>query len=365
MNIATSIYTNKELLEALYSESRKVFYEYTIANAAGKTLGKLPIEDGRVSFDSSNDVMRTFSGTTRKSNLLGLENTDFYLTPWMCLEYKNDIVRWPLGKFIVSPSESYSNRLKDVKIIGYDRGKVALDDKIDARLYVAAGSIYTSEAAQLAASIYSQVEVVASEKTGLIPMEWEIGTEKLRIINDLLSAISYNPFYFNGYGIGQMNQYIDPYNRPIDRIYQANKTSIIIDGLQIETNKFEIPNKFVRYVENPDSAYLISSYTNTDPNSPYSTVNRGRTIVDSDSIDNISSQADLDSYVRKIAAETMQATETLIFSTLNMPGHEYRDCLTVSVEEYGIEGKYIETAWEMDLSRGGIMSHKCQKVVSL
>lgn len=365
MNIATSIYTEKELLAALYSENRKVYYEYIIANTAGETLGKIPIEDGRVSFDSTNDVMRTFTGTTRKSSLLGLENTDYYLTPWMCLNYRNDIVRWPLGKFIINPSESYNKRLKEIKIVGYDRSKIASDDKIDSRFFAAAGSIYTSLAAQIAASIYSQVNVVASEKTGSNPMEWEIGTEKLKIINDLLRAISYNPFYFDGYGIGQMNEYRDPTDRAIDRIYQSDKTSIIIDGLQVATNKFEIPNKFVRYVENPDATYMISTYVNSDPNSPYSTVNRGRTIVDTDSIDNISSQADLDSYVRKIAAETMQAIETLEFSTLNMPGHGYQDCLAVSVDEYEIEGKYIETAWEMDLGKGGIMTHRCQKVVTI
>lgn len=365
MNIATSIYTDEELLNALYSENRKVYYEYTIADTSGKTLGKIPIENGRVSFDSSNDVMRTFSGTTRKSALFGLENTDYYLTPWMCLEYKNDIVRWPLGKFLINPSEEYSNRLSEVIIEGYDLGKIALDDKSDSRTYAATGSIFTSLAAQIALGIYSQVDVVASEKTSQNPLEWEIGTEKLTIINDMLKAITYNPFYFNSYGIGQMNEYIEPSDRHIERIYQDNKTSIIIDNIQVETNKFEVPNKFVRYVENPDAEYLIASYTNTDPNSPYSIVNRGRTIVDSDAVENIASQADLDSYVRKVAAERMQATETLSFSTLNMPGHEYRNCLAISVEAYGIEGKYIETAWEMNLEKGGTMTHRCQKVVML
>ena len=153
--------------------------------------------------------------------------------------------------------------------------------------------------------------------------------------------------------------------RTIEGTYQDNDNSIILDGIKVETNKFEVPNKIVRYVENPDAAYLISSYTNEDPDSPYSTVNRGRTIVDADSVEDIASQADLDSYVRKVASEKIQAVETLEIETLNMPGHDYQNCFLVSIKSYGIEGKYIETSWEMDLSEGGTMKHYLKKAVTL
>lgn len=365
MNIATDIYTEEELLKALCANNRQVTYEYTLANQDGEILGLIPIEDGKISFDSDNEVMRTFSGTTRASSLISLNSTDYQLTPWLCLKYKNDVVKWPLGRFIINPSEKHENNLTVIELTGYDFGKLALDDKSDARTYAAAGAIYTSIAAQIAGTIYTDTHVETSVKTCPNPIEWEIGTEKIKIINDLLKSISYNQFYFNELGVGQMTPYVSPDDRGVDRIYQDNEQSIIIDGIENVSDKFEIPNKFVRYVENPDAAYLVSTYINADPDSPYSIVSRGRTIVDADSVDDIATQADLDSYVRKVASEKMQATETLQFSTLNMPGHGYRDCLLVSVESYGINAKYIETSWEMDLSRGGTMTHVCQKVVTL
>lgn len=365
MNISTNIYTEAELLKALYSNSREVYYEYTIANAQNQTLGNLEIEDGQVSFDSNNDVMRTFSGTTRASDLFNLTSTDFYLMPWMCLKYRNDIVKWPLGRFLVNPSENYDNNLTTIDITGYDLSKIALDDKSDSRTYAASGTVYTSLASQVAGTMYSQMDVEASAKSSPNDFEWEIGTEKLKIINDLMRSISYNPLYFDEYGVGHLDEYSQPYSRNIDITYQDNQQSIIIDGLSNQSNKFEVPNKFVRYVENPDAAYLISTYTNTDANSPYSTVNRGRTIVDSDSVEDIATQGDLDAYVRKVAAEKMQAVETLEFTTLNMPGHGFQNCLLVAVQSYGINGKYIEIGWEMDLSRGGTMRHRCEKVVNI
>ena len=365
MNIGTGGYTDAELFSALCSNTREVYYEYVVQNAQGQTLGQLPIENGRVSFDSGNEVMRTFSGTTRASDLFNITSTDFYLTPWMCLKYRNDVVKWPLGKFIVNPSENYKENVKTVEITGYDLGKLALDDKSDSRIYMATGSVYTSLASQIAGSIYTYMDVQQSQKTAQNPYEWEIGTEKIKIINDLMKSISYDPMYFNEIGTCMINEYIEPVLRDIDRIYADNEQSIILDGITYASNKFEIPNKYVRYVENPDAAYLISTYINDDPNSPYSTVSRGRIIADVDSVSDIASQTDLDNYVRKVAMEKMQEIETLDFSTLNMPGHGFKDCLLVSIESYGVNSKYIETGWEMDLSRGGTMSHKCEKVVQL
>ena len=365
MNIATGIYTEEELLKALYNNSREVYYRYTIFNTQNQMLGYLEIEDGQVSFDSGNDVMRTFTGSTRASDLFNLTSTDFYLIPWMCLKYRNDIVKWPLGKFLVHPSENYQNNMSIINITGYDLGKIALDDKSDTRIYAAPTAVYTSLASQIAGTMYSQLDVDASVKTNPSALEWEIGTEKLKIINELLTSISYNPLYFDESGVGHMNEYVEYSERDIERVYEDSEQSIIIDGLANSTNKFEIPNKFIRYVENPDADYLISVYTNTDSASPYSTVSRGRTIVDSASIDNIATQGDLNSYVRKIAAEKMQSVETLEFTTLNMPGHGFKNCLLVAVTSYGINNKYIEVGWEMDLSRGGSMRHRCEKVVNV
>lgn len=365
MNISTGFYTEEELIKALSAGNREVFYEFFLLDQNKKTIAKLPVRDGKISYDSSNDVMRTFTGATKKTDLFNLESTDYYLRPYMCLRYNGDVVRWPLGLFILNPSENHQNNISDINIIGYDPGKIALDDKADSREYAPTGSIYTSLAAQVAGTMYSNINIEPCLKESLNPLEWEIGTEKVTIINDLLQPISYNPMHFDEFGICQILPYVSDDEREIERIYQEGDDSIIIDGLKVETNKFEVPNKIVRYVENPDAAYLISSYINDDPDSPYSTVNRGRVIVDTDAVADIASQADLDSYVRKIAGERIQAVETLEIETLNMPGHGFRNCLLISINTYGIEDKYIETAWEMDLREGGTMKHYLKKAVTV
>ena len=365
MNIATAKYTTDELLKILRSNSRNVYYEYTIANTQGETIGKIDIEDGVISFDSSLEVMRTFSGTCMRTDLLSINSLDYKLVPWMCLRIGSDVVKWALGKFIIEPSVYDNMNSEEVHITGFDLGKIALDDKVDSRVYVPSGSVYTSFALQLAGTDYTDIELDASPKARNSEAEWDIGESKLKIINDLLKAISYNSLYFDSYGTGHITEYVMPENQSIERTYKSGSESIIVDGISKTSNKFEIPNKFIRYVENADSDYMISTYTNNDPASPYSVINRGRTIVDSQKVQDIATQGDLDALTRIEAIKAMAVTETIVFSTLNMPGHEFRNCLFIDIPEYGISEKYIEVAWEMQLSPNGKMIHTCEKVVTL
>ena len=57
--------------------------------------------------------------------------------------------------------------------------------------------------------------------------------------------------------------------------------------------------------------------------------------------------------------------QKVIIETLNMPNHEYNDCIYINNSEIDVNGKYIETAWDMDLRTGGKMRHILKKAVSL
>ena len=84
-----------------------------------------------------------------------------------------------------------------------------------------------------------------------------------------------------------------------------------------------------------------------------------------ESVDDIATQAVLDSYTRRAAITACQHIETLEFSTVNMPVHGYKTCLQFRCEDMGIDNKYIETAWDMELSPGGMMTHKCEKAITI
>jgi len=364
--IAQGNYTEAQLLAALRSSSRDVFYEYTLVNRNDETITTLDITDGLITFDSTFPVMRTFSGTVHRTNDINLYTIDYRVVPWLCLRYGADVIKWPLGKFIVNISENNSDEFKTYKLTGYDLGKIAdmyLEDK---RYFVETNTVYTNNISQLISSMYSNTDIEANVIRRNYSNEWDIGTSRLTIVNQMLEGIGYNPLWFDETGCAMGKPYLDPVVRSVDMVYAANKQSIITDGISRNTSIFEVPNKFVRWIENPDVGYVISTRVNNDPNNPYSTVSRGRTIVDAEAVNEAVATIDnLDAYVAKLAQEKTMGAEYLTFRTLNMPGHGYKDCLLVEIPQYDISGKYIEYAWEMDLSEGGLMTHKCSKVVDI
>lgn len=366
MNIDSGGYSSQVLLNELVSSSRKIWYEYTVSDINDKTIGMVSIDSGSVSFDSRQEIMRTFSGNIKKSELLDINTLDERVMPWMCMELANkDTVKWPLGRFIINPSEKGMTAVSEVIITGYDMGKIAYDDKMERRFYVPAGTVYSSAVAQILGTLYNNLEIAASAKTKAANQEWGIGSRKLSVVNDLLKSINYNPLHFDEYGKGIVDEYVFPVNKPVDITYSTKNNSIILDGFTKESNKFDIANKYIRYTESVDAEYLISIYLNDDPLSPYSTVNRGRVIVDSESVNDIATQEDLDNYVKRVALSAMQGTETLNFETLNMPGHGYLNSLQVQCELYDVDAKYIEVGWEMNLSSGGKMKHICERILNI
>lgn len=365
MNIATGKYTNSFMLEKLAETNRIVKYEYIVTDRNDIPIGQIAVSDGKITYDSKAEVMRTFSGNVEKSDLMNIGCTDYRIIPYMCVAVGKDIVKYPLGKFIVDPSFSGNSFRKIININGYDMGKIAVDDKITSRFYVPSGGVYTSYIAQILGECYKMLDIPANVVTKGYDQEWEIGTSKIKIANTLLKAINYTPIHFDETGMGVAEKYKFPQLRDIERMYIANKKSVMMDGISVKSDAFNIPNKFIRYTENADSAYMIASYTNNNADDPYSVINRGRVIVDSATVDDIASQEDLQNYVQMVAINSMQSTSTITFKTLNMPGHGYQNCLFVSCDQYDINGRFIETAWEMDLRPGGEMTHKCERVVVL
>lgn len=365
MNIAQGRYTEGQLLQALRSASRVVWYEYTVTDQHGKTIGTLDITDGRITFDSAYAVMRTLTGTVHKDDLINLYSVDYRVTPWMCLKMGDDTVKWPLGRFLINPSEQNTGNYKTFTILGYDQGKIAEMYYESSRVFARSGSVCTANVSALLSELYDNTVIEDSLDTRNYSNEWGIGENRLTIINQMLEGFGYDPLWFDEYGAAIVKKYILPELRQIDGFYVADELSVMTDGITRTTNAFEIPNMFIRWTEATNANYVMATYTNDDPDNPYSTVSRGRTIVNRESIrDGVATSKMLQELVKKAAVEATMSAEYLTFKTLNMPGHSYRDCLFVDIPQYDIKGKYIETAWEMDLSAGGLMTHRCSKVVT-
>ena len=109
---------------------------------------------------------------------------------------------------------------------------------------------------------------------------------------------------------------------------------------------------------------MIASITNDDPLSKLSTVSRGRTLVDVQAVSDIADSETLAAYTAREAAEK-KIYQKITFDTATMPNHESFDCLYIVNKDLGVQGKYVELSWTLDMKVGGKMQHTCRRAVSI
>jgi hypothetical protein len=284
--------------------------------------------------------------------------------------HEEHFVEWSQGVFLTSsPDRSTDdNGVCTWSVEGYDQGVVLQEQQVEEPYYVAAGALYTDAIAELLINTegLNGFTVVPSTKTLPALKMWDTGTTHIEIINDLCTAITYDSIFFDESGVGVVRPHVAPQYRTEEWVYEEGDTSVIFADASRELDLFEVPNKWVAYISEPDRPVLRSEYINADPANPTSTVARARTITKVvDDID-AADQASLDDILRWRAQEEAQVYETVHFSTAIMPIHSHMDLYRFAYPTgLQVEGDYEESGWSYDFDAGGQMSHTARRVVVL
>ena len=354
-DLAQGGYTSEEVARLL-RQSRTVTYGFDILDKNEVTIGAAHSSDCKIFNNTDASIQRSASLTLVESG--DIDFASDRLRPYMTLHTDTGLLTYPLGLFLMSsPTRKPLGGSIQRTVDCYDKTQILEDDRFTARYVVQKQTAYTAAVA----SIIASANII---QTDIEHSDAETETSKLSACNALLNAINYYPIYADSQGRIAVKPYKLPYERPIDAVFDTGELSITASGAQEDMDMFNVPNKIVRYLENAERGYMISSIQDDNPESKLSTVSRGRTIVDIAAVSDVASQSALDAMVARILAER-QIYQTLSFETLNMPNHEYADCLYIDNKEIGVSGKFIETAWEMDLSVGGRMRHTCRKAVNV
>jgi hypothetical protein len=362
-SLAQNGYTWDEV-RRLLSQSRTVSYGFDLLDKNDRAIGEIHSPDCKIYNNIEANIQRSASLSMVEEK--DIDFTSDRLRPYMRLYTERGSLVYPLGVFLMSsPARKCVAGAINRTVDCYDKTQILEDDRFDTRYTVAKNTAYTAAVTNIITSAgITQSNIVQSALETETDIEFPLGTSKLKACNDLLAAINYSALFADSHGYLRAIPYQDPTTRAIDAFFATDKVSIVQPGAQEELDIFFAPNKIVRYLENAERSYLISSATNDDPNSKLSTVSRGRTIVDIKAVSDVANQSTLDAMVVRILAES-KVYQKITFETLNMPNHEYSDCLYVDNSELGTSGKYIETGWQMDLKVGGTMKHLCRKAVSL
>lgn len=362
-SLAQNGYTWDQVL-AILKQPRTVTYGFDILDKDDNAIGEVHSPDCKIFNNINADIQRSCTLTIMEDK--DIDFTSERLRPYMKVKTASGMLTYPLGVFLMSsPQRQAQGGAIKRSVECYDKMQILNDDRFDTRYTVPANTSYVAAVINIVLSAgINMVNIAPSQLETVTALEFPIGTSKLQACNELLAAINYYPLYADSFGVVRSKAYELPDGRIIDAFYATDKISIIQPGAQEELDIFGAPNKIVRYLENAERQLLVSSVTNDDPNSKLSTVSRGRVITDIASVSDIANQGALDAYVARVMAES-KVYQKIVFETLNMPNHEYNDCLYVDDLELDIAGKYTEIAWEMDLWTGGKMKHQCRKAVGL
>lgn len=272
-------------------------------------------------------------------------------------------VKTPLGVFLMStPSRDIKEAKVTRNITCYSLLQTLLDDKIEARITLPAGTNVINEVKRQIGANYS---ITDSSQTLLSERVYEAGTSKLEIINDLLSVINYNSLRVDVNGIYITEPYVLPTDRTIDKLYEEGADSIIISDMKDELDLFNIPNVIIRYTNAVDIDPPLSyTYVNDNASSITSTVNRGRRIVDSAETD-ASDMQTLQAITKKDAYNYNSIYSHLTFSTAI--DTEVLDIFmpTVWVRVGDINDKYSITSIEFKCDVGELAKVEARKVVNI
>ena len=361
-SLQTGEYSEAEI-RAMLTSDREVWFEFDV-------LDKNEIPKGQITATGSIDYNSTVS-IQRTAQLEIVEERDINflsdkIKVSMCLKTPKGTEKFPMGVFLMSsPARQAHVGTVRREIECYDLTLMLKDDKFTTRYKVEKNLNYGQALTNIfATSGITDPLITPTTKSLANDIEFPLGMSKLEAINQLLSAINYNNVYTNENGRFVCEPYQDPLFRPAQASYITNDRSIIFAGVKEELDAFNIPNKVVRYLDSADRATLISEQTNTDADSPLSTVSRGRTIVDIKSVNDIADQTTLDDYTKR-AMDGFKVYERVTIETATMPNHGNLDCLYVVDKELDISGKFIEESWNVQLTNGGRMKHVLRKVVAI
>ena len=287
----------------------------------------------------------------------------------------------PLGVFLVTKAqEQWEATGRTWKLELLDKTTVPDQDQYEITKAVAAGTPILAQVATILAECgeYAAYDVSNTLATSS-GMAWDIGTTKLKVINDLLDVAGYNSLWIDGYGNYQMTPRVLPNDRPLT--YEVlNIPRELVDGEQSiyspdwtrDRDSYDVPNKViaVQAAGGDDTGALTGTWTNEDPTSPYSHQARGRWItrvLDSVEVPD-GTDASKIAFLQKRAQTSlvqMSAVQAQVkLDHLPIPVR-VGDVLRFANVDAGVDGKHTITSLQLDTHSLGLMQSTLQEVIAL
>lgn len=372
---------------ATFKSQRRVSFQFNLLRDGAFYARLRALEDTAPHLRMQDDaqIKMSFSGTfsPAATDVDGRPMAINWLTDEIQPVMIVDGLPYPLGVFIPTTQSLSVDSGSRVNIQAYDRCQRVLDTNSAAPVYWPRGTLYLDAVEQLlSASGVNTVFTTPNTAVFAEPREdWDAGTPYLTIVNDLLAEINYRPLFFDENGAAVLEPASIPDAAQIRHtLDDADPETMVVLPITRTNDTFSAPNKFIVFCANPEkSENMVAVAVNDNPQSPISTVRRGREIVSVSTVDNIASQAELQAYAERLRNDSLLTGETVTVSTGLLPGWRVGDAVAMHQRprawvEYTKRGKRLVTdpgfnaigvsrSYDMELVPGGKMTHTIERVV--
>lgn len=192
-------------------------------------------------------------------------------------------MQWPLGVYLPSKmSKAVSEGGVRLKVTAVDKVSILDSTSITSTYSIAAKSnIVDAVRALFNFTQEDNVVVTPSPKLTTELMVWPAGTSILKIMNELLGKINYAWVWVDRFGQFRIEPDIDLNTAPV--VHEFRRGAVAIHSVDYEETQdyLTVPNRVICMTQgSAEEPALIGTYTNTDPNSPYSVQARGGRVID-------------------------------------------------------------------------------------
>lgn len=286
-------------IDPAYFTHRDEAVWYQLLNNDEVPIGELKtVEDGKLDW-SIYDTIRS-AGSIEVADADAVDWLNVRIRPWYRLN--KAFPGESLGIYLPTKpggKKGGSGHVRTVEL--YDKLKILVDDKYDTTLVLDVGTNVTSAVRDIiigAGEPSGSIAITESQEALATAMVWEVGTTKLRVINDLLDTINYFALWVDRSGTFSSSPYTAPSQRPESFNMVDNSESIYTDDFEDEQDSYDIPNMLicVSRSDGDDPAFVsIRTLDTLVTDSPYTIDRRGRRVVEYLSDIEATSQDTLDS----------------------------------------------------------------------
>jgi len=351
--------------------ARKVSFRYDLLNRNDIKIGEVDgIERANISYGEFRTIKRSATFRLDEYAQRHINYLSDRIQPWFVLHMPDGgVVEWPLGIFLLeSPRRGVTGNISKRDIGAYDKTIIVEQDKFTRRFFIEKGTNYVTAVTRILNTAgITKINIADTPHALPTDREYALGTKKHLACNELLREINFTTLRVDEYGVMCSEPYVEPSRREVTHVYETENDSIVTPKFEERLDIADRPNVFIRVAVNLEGdKELTSMFVNDDINSPISTVNRGRRIVDYAEIQGIASQEALDEFVRRSAIESTSAFTHLSFGTALMPTHGSAETLLCMFPDvFDTLLKFHETSWEMPLIHNGVMTHEARRVVQI